>query len=70
METKALEQNVQIKDKLNLTITEAAEYSNIGQNTIRELLKRKGCPFIIMIGRRQLIKRKQFEEYLDNIHFL
>lgn len=31
--------------KVNLTIQEAAEYSNIGQTTIRELLKQKNCNF-------------------------
>ena len=47
--------------KVNLTIQEAAEYSNIGQTTIRELLKQKNCNFLLKVGNKQLIKRKEFD---------
>lgn len=56
--------------KVNLTIQEAAEYSNIGQTTIREILKNKNCTFLLKVGNRQLIKRKEFEKYLEKTHFL
>lgn len=58
--------SVPIWQKLNLTLEEAAEYSNIGMNKIRELTKQKRCPFVIYIGRKKLIKRKEFEKYLEN----
>ena len=61
---------VEIKDKINLSIEEAMEYSNIGETTIRKLLKMKGCPFLLKVGNKQLIKRKEFEKYLENIHYL
>ena len=61
---------VDIKDKINLTISEAVEYSNIGETKIRELLHKKGCPFLLMIGRKQLVKRKEFEKYLETTHYL
>ena len=35
--------------KLNLTIEEAAAYSNIGINKFRELMKQPGCSFVIYI---------------------
>lgn len=56
---------VEIKDKLNLTIEEAAAYSNIGQNRIENMAKQPKCPFVLYIGRKKLIKRKEFEEYLE-----
>lgn len=62
--------NINIKDKLNLTIKEAVIYSNIGESTIRNLLKEKGCPFLLKIGNKQLIKREEFEKYLKNKHYL
>ena len=34
-----MEKNVPLWEKANLTIEEAAEYSNIGQNKISELLR-------------------------------
>lgn len=58
--------DVPVCDKLNLTVEEAAAYSNIGINKIRELTKQKRCPFVIYIGRKKLIKRKEFEKYLEN----
>lgn len=58
---------VDIKDKLNLTIEEAAAYSNIGQNRIEELAKQPNCPFVLYIGRKKLIKRIPFERYLEKV---
>lgn len=57
---------VPIWEKLNLTLAEASEYSNIGLNKLRELAGDKRCPFVIYIGRKKLIKRKEFEKYLEN----
>lgn len=61
---------VEVKDKINLTIKEASEYSNIGETTIRKLLSEKACPFLLKIGNKQLIKRKDFEKYLENVHYI
>lgn len=61
---------MELKDKLNLTIKEAAEYSGIGQHAIRRMLKDGECPFLLMIGTRQLVKRKEFEKYLEAVHYL
>lgn len=56
---------VEIKDKLNLTIEEAAAYSNIGVNKIRSMADEPSCPFVLFIGKRKVIKRKEFERYLE-----
>lgn len=61
---------IPVKEKINLTIQEAVEYSNIGETTIRKLLHEKGCPFLLKIGNRHLVKRKEFEKYLDGKHYL
>ena len=50
--------------KLNLTIKEAAAYSNIGINRIEELLKNPKCPFVLYVGTKRLVKRKEFEQYI------
>ncbi len=57
---------VPIKDKLNLTIEEAAAYSNIGINRIDEMAKDPKCPFVLYVGRKKLIKRAAFEKYINN----
>jgi Excisionase from transposon Tn916. len=51
---------------MNLTFEEAAEYSGIGINKLRDLGKETGCPFILYIGNKKLIKRKLFEKYIEN----
>lgn len=58
---------VEIKDKLNLTIEEAAAYSNIGINKLRSMADEPSCPFVLYIGKRKVIKRKQFEQYLEKV---
>ena len=54
-----------IDKKVCLTVTEAAEYSNIGINKLTEMLKNPRCPFVLYVGCKKLVKRKQFEEYLS-----
>ena len=51
--------------KINLTIKEAAAYSNIGINKIEELLKQPHCNFVLYVGIKKLVKRKEFEQYLS-----
>ena len=58
---------VPIEKKINLTIKEAAEYSNIGINKIAELLRNPMCNFVLYIGNRKLVKRKEFEQYLSSV---
>ena len=56
--------HVPIHLKLTLTIKEAAEYSNIGINKIDSMLKQPNCPFVLYVGTRKLVKRREFEEYI------
>lgn len=49
---------------MNLTIEEAAAYSNIGINKIDKMAKAPNCSFVLYIGRKKLIKRKEFEQYI------
>ena len=50
--------------KITLTIKEAAEYSNIGINKIDAMLKQPNCPFVLFVGTRKLVKRREFEEFI------
>ena len=59
---------VPIWEKQNLTIEEAAAYSGIGINKIRELSNDERCPFVLWVGSKRLIKRKQFDRYIDGCY--
>lgn len=51
--------------KLALTIKEAAEYSNIGINKIESMLRTPHCPFVLFVGTKKLVKRKEFEDFIS-----
>lgn len=59
------EAHVPIHLKMTLTIKEAAEYSSIRINKIDAMLKQPNCPFVLYVGTKKLIKRKEFEEYIS-----
>lgn len=56
--------SVPIWEKVTLTISEAAAYSNIGKNRIDSLLSSPRCSFVLYVGRKKLVKRKEFESFL------
>ncbi len=56
--------NVPINQKLTLTIKEASIYSNIGINKIDSMLRTPNCPFVLFVGNKKLVKRKEFEEFI------
>ncbi|MCC8111688.1 MAG: excisionase family DNA-binding protein [Ruminococcus sp.] len=56
---------IPIWEKSNLTIDEAALYTNIGRNNLRELTDDDRCPFVLWVGNKRLLKRKKMDEYLE-----
>lgn len=56
---------VPIWEKANLTLEEMALYSGIGVHKLRSLTDSPDCKFVLWIGNKRLIKRKQFDEYID-----
>lgn len=52
--------------KLTMTVKEAAEYSNIGINRIDRMLRSPNCPFVLYVGTKKLVKRKEFEQIISN----
>ena len=60
------DKRVQIKDKFCLTIEEASEYFNIGEKKLRKIVSENlDSGFIIQNGVKFLVKRKQFENFLN-----
>ena len=63
-----MKHNVPISEKSNLTLEEAAAYFNIGVNKLREISDNDNCSFVLWVGSRRLIKKKQLEEYLSKMY--
>ena len=55
---------IPIWQKVMLTKEEAAAYSHIGINKLEELLRIPNCPFVLYVGKKKLIKRREFEAFL------
>lgn len=60
-----MESKIPIWEKMNLTMEEASEYSNIGINKMYEIANNPMCPFVLYVGKRRLIKRKEFEKFIE-----
>ena len=58
---------VSISEKSLLTIDEAASYSGIGKQKIKEISDDEDCPFVLWNGTKRMIKRKRFDEYIDGM---
>ena len=58
---------VEIKDRILLTVEEAAAYSGISETVLRDRLKGGEYNFIFKNGTKTMIKRKSFERYLESV---
>lgn len=66
MERDEKELEIPVWLKANLTVEEAAAYTGIGMNKLREISDDNSCDFVLWIGRKRLLKRKKLEEFLEN----
>lgn len=62
--------DIPIYQKQNLTLKEAAAYSNIGINRLNTLIKDPNCNFVLRVGTKKLIKRRLFDEYIESVDIL
>lgn len=59
---------VPVWQKSALTLEEAAAYSNIGVNRLRELTEEPECQWVLFVGSKRLIKRKLFDKFIENVY--
>ena len=48
----------------------AAAYSGIGINKLLKLSDDESCPFVLWIGSKRLIKRRQLDEFTGRMYSL
>ena len=53
-----------MQDKLALTVNEASEYTGIGRNTIRDLIRLDKLP-VIRVGNKAVIRRDDLDRFLS-----
>ena len=64
-EIKRRRPEIPVWEKSSLTIDEAAAYSGIGINKLRELTNQRGCNFVLFVGTKRLIKRRLLDAYIE-----
>ena len=58
--------SIPVWEQYTLSIEEASRYFRIGENKLRRLVEEhKNANWLIMNGNRIQIKRKQFENFID-----
>ncbi|WP_091872001.1 excisionase [Butyrivibrio sp. INlla16] len=60
--------DIRLCERPTLTVEEAAALYNIGENKLRDLTDKDSCPYVLFVGRKRLIKRKQFDEYIGKAY--
>jgi len=60
-----MSKTVPISEKCNLTLEEAAAYFNIGTGKLRSLTESENCKFVLWVGSKRLVKRRAFEQYIE-----
>ena len=63
-----MKREVPIWCKSNLTLEEAAAYSDIGVNKLRQLTDERDCEFVLWNGSKRLIKRVKLDAYLERVY--
>ena len=56
--------------KTLLTLEEAAEYTGLGLQKLRDISDNDECKFVLWNGRKRLFKRVKLEEYLEKVFSL
>ena len=59
---------IPIWEKAYLTLDEAAAYFNIGVNKLRELSEGENCRFVLWVGNKRLLRRKELEKHLSALY--
>lgn len=59
--------DIPLWEKLTLSIDEAALYTGLGKAKLYEMTNREDCPFVLWIGKRRVIKREAFDEYISKM---
>ena len=60
---------VPVWEKTTLTLEEAAAYTGIGENRLRDITNGEQ-DLVLWVGSKRLIKRKALEKYIDGAYSL
>ena len=59
---------IPIWEKSNLSLEEAAAYSGIGINKLREITNEDRCKFVLWVDNKRLIRRRLFDQFIEQAY--
>ena len=62
---KIMKKSVPVHEKYLLTLEEAARYTGLGMQKLRDMSNDENCNFVIWNGSKRMFKRARLEEYLN-----
>lgn len=62
-----MERTVPINEKCLLTLEEAAQYTGLGMQKLRNISNKDDCNFVLWNGKKRMFKRTKLEEYLGRL---
>ena len=65
-----MESNLELNNKLTISVEEASLLSGIGTNTIYRMMKNPKYDFVLWIGKKRRIKREAFIDLIKNTQFI
>lgn len=61
-----MKKEIGLEKKCLLTIEEAALYTGLGQNKLRDISSNESCDFVLWNGAKRMFKREKLKDYLYN----
>lgn len=56
---------IPVWEKANLSLEEASAYTGIGIHKLREMSDVRHCDFVLWVGNKRLLKRKNLDEFIE-----
>ncbi len=63
-----MQKEIKLENKCLLTIEEAALYTGLGQNKLRDISNGDNCDFVLWNGAKRMFKREKLKDYLYNAY--
>lgn len=60
--------DVEISKKCLLTLEEAAQYTGLGMQKLRNLSNNENCGFVLWNGSKRMFKREKLVSYLNSLY--
>lgn len=65
-----IEENKALIERFPFLLPHNRWTDKVPENKLREMTDMRSCDFVLIVGTKRLIKRKQLEKYLENTTYI